>query len=132
MAGLFSGLEVGKRALATHQLWLNTIGHNIANVNTTGFKRGRPVFESLMYQTVVQPGGESSESTKLPSGLMLGTGVITTATQKMFNQTALKTNKDEIMPFHFCHEELYAIALAIPGVPFLIIRVKMWWRKKKY
>jgi flagellar hook-associated protein 1 len=41
MAGLFSGLELGKRALASHQLWLNTIGHNIANVNTPGFTRQR-------------------------------------------------------------------------------------------
>jgi len=41
MAGLFSGLEIGKRALATHQLWLNTIGHNVANVNTPGYTRQR-------------------------------------------------------------------------------------------
>ncbi len=41
MAGLFSGLEIGKRALATHQLWLNTIGHNVANVNTPGYSRQR-------------------------------------------------------------------------------------------
>jgi len=41
MSGLFDGLEVGKRALATYQLWLNTIGHNIANVNTPGYTRQR-------------------------------------------------------------------------------------------
>lgn len=41
MAGLFSGLEIGKKALATHQLWLNTIGHNVANVNTPGYTRQR-------------------------------------------------------------------------------------------
>jgi flagellar hook-associated protein 1 FlgK len=41
MAGLFDGLEIGKRALATHQLWLNTIGHNISNVNTPGYTRQR-------------------------------------------------------------------------------------------
>jgi len=41
MSGLFSGLELGKRALATHQLWLNTIGHNISNVNTPGYTRQR-------------------------------------------------------------------------------------------
>lgn len=41
MAGLFSGLEMGKRALSTHQLWLNTIGHNISNVNTPGYSRQR-------------------------------------------------------------------------------------------
>ncbi len=41
MAGLFSGLEIGKKALATHQLWLNVIGHNVANVNTPGYTRQR-------------------------------------------------------------------------------------------
>lgn len=46
MAGLFSGLEIGKRALSTHQLWLNTIGHNIANVNTPGYTRQRVAITS--------------------------------------------------------------------------------------
>lgn len=41
MAGLFDGLEMGKRALSTQQLWLNTIGHNISNVNTPGYTRQR-------------------------------------------------------------------------------------------
>jgi flagellar hook-associated protein 1 FlgK len=41
MAGLFNAIEIGKRALATNQLWLNTIGHNIANVNTPGYTRQR-------------------------------------------------------------------------------------------
>ncbi|MBK7141044.1 MAG: flagellar hook-associated protein FlgK [bacterium] len=41
MPGLFQGLEIGKRALLTHQLNLQTIGHNIANVNTPGYSRQR-------------------------------------------------------------------------------------------
>jgi flagellar hook-associated protein 1 FlgK len=41
MSGLFTGLEIGKSALSTHQLWLNIIGHNIANVNTPGYTRQR-------------------------------------------------------------------------------------------
>lgn len=41
MPGLFQGLEIGKRALLTHQLSLQTIGHNIANVNTPGYTRQR-------------------------------------------------------------------------------------------
>lgn len=39
MSGLFQGLEIGKRALATNQVWLQTIGHNVANVDTPGFSR---------------------------------------------------------------------------------------------
>ncbi len=41
MPGLFQGLEIGKRALLTHQTVLQTIGHNIANVNTPGYTRQR-------------------------------------------------------------------------------------------
>ncbi|MDH3892632.1 MAG: flagellar hook-associated protein FlgK [candidate division Zixibacteria bacterium] len=41
MPGLFQGLELGKRALLTHQLSLQTTGHNIANVNTPGYRRQR-------------------------------------------------------------------------------------------
>jgi flagellar hook-associated protein 1 FlgK len=46
MPGLFSGLEIGKKSLATQQLWLNTIGHNIANVNTPGYTRQRVMIRS--------------------------------------------------------------------------------------
>ena len=41
MPGLFQGLEIGRRALLTSQVTLQTIGHNIANVNTPGFTRQR-------------------------------------------------------------------------------------------
>jgi flagellar hook-associated protein 1 FlgK len=46
MSGLFQGLEVGKRALLTHQLTMNTIGHNLANVNTPGYTRQRTLVTS--------------------------------------------------------------------------------------
>lgn len=61
MAGLFDGLEMGKRALSTHQLSLNTVGHNISNVNTPGYTRQR------VNTTTTHP-------QKHPSGLV-GTGV---------------------------------------------------------
>jgi flagellar hook-associated protein 1 FlgK len=46
MSGLFQGLEIGKRALLTHQLTMNTIGHNVANVNTPGYTRQRTMVSS--------------------------------------------------------------------------------------
>jgi len=46
MSGLFQGLEIGKRALLTHQLSMNTIGHNVANVNTPGYTRQRTLVTS--------------------------------------------------------------------------------------
>jgi flagellar basal-body rod protein FlgG len=62
------------------------ISNNLANVNTTGFKRGRAVFEDLLYQNVRQAGGSTSGDTRLPSGLEIGTGVRIVATQNAFSQ----------------------------------------------
>jgi flagellar basal-body rod protein FlgG len=77
---------VAKTGLDAQQTRMSVISNNLANVNTTGFKRGRAVFEDLLYQNVRQAGAQSSEDTQLPSGLSLGTGVRTVATQKLFTQ----------------------------------------------
>jgi flagellar basal-body rod protein FlgG len=79
-------LWISKTGLEAQQNRLAVISNNLANVNTTGFKRDRAVFEDLIYQNIRQPGGQSSQDTQLPSGLMLGTGVRTVATQKMHSQ----------------------------------------------
>ena len=65
------------------------VSNNLANVNTTGFKQSRVVFEDLLYQTVRQPGGQSSQDTELPSGMNLGTGVRVVATEKLFAQGSI-------------------------------------------
>lgn len=79
-------LWVAKTGLDAQQTRMSTISNNLANANTTGFKKGRAVFKDMIYQNVRQPGAQSSQDTQLPSGLMLGTGVRTVATQKMFDQ----------------------------------------------
>lgn len=81
-----SALWVAKTGLDAQQTRLSVISNNLANVNTTGFKRSRAVFEDLIYQNVRQVGAQSSENTELPSGLSVGTGVRTVATEKMFSQ----------------------------------------------
>ncbi|MDZ7753491.1 MAG: flagellar basal-body rod protein FlgG [Gammaproteobacteria bacterium] len=77
---------IAKTGLEAQQTRLAVTSNNLANVATTGFKQGRPVFADLLYQTVRQPGAASSENTQLPSGLMIGTGVRTVATEKLFKQ----------------------------------------------
>ncbi len=67
-------LWIAKTGLDGQQTRMAVISNNLANVNTTGFKRGRGVFADLLYQNVRQPGAQSSQNTQLPSGLMLGTG----------------------------------------------------------
>lgn len=86
-------LWIAKTGLDAQQTRLAVIANNLANVNTTGFKRGRAVFEDLLYQNVRQVGAQSSQNTQLPSGLMLGTGVRTVATEKLFTQgNVVQTN----------------------------------------
>ncbi len=79
-------LWIAKTGLDAQQTRMAVISNNLANVNTTGFKRGRAIFEDLLYQNVRQVGAQSSQDTQLPSGLMLGTGVRTVATEKLFTQ----------------------------------------------
>jgi len=69
---------------------MDVISNNLANVSTAGFKRARAVFEDLLYQTIRQPGAQSSEQTQLPSGLQLGTGVKPVATERIFTQGNLQ------------------------------------------
>lgn len=71
---MIRSLWIAKTGLDAQQTNMDVIANNLANVNTTGFKRQRAVFEDLMYQTVRQPGALSSEQTTLPSGLQIGTG----------------------------------------------------------
>jgi flagellar basal-body rod protein FlgG len=68
---------------------MSVISNNLANVNTTGFKQGRAVFEDLLYQNVRQSGGQTSQDTVLPSGMHLGTGVRIVATEKLFTQGSM-------------------------------------------
>lgn len=79
-------LWIAKTGLEAQQTKMDVVSNNLANVNTTGFKRDRAIFEDLLYQTVRQPGAQSSQDTTLPSGLMRGTGVRTVATEKLHTQ----------------------------------------------
>jgi flagellar basal-body rod protein FlgG len=79
-------LWVAKTGLDAQQTRMAVVSNNLANVNTTGFKQGRAVFEDLLYQNVRQSGGQTSQDTMLPSGMNLGTGVRVVATEKLFTQ----------------------------------------------
>ena len=82
-------LWAAKTGLEAQQTRMAVVSNNLANVNTTGFKQGRAVFEDLLYQNVRQSGGQTSQDTQLPSGLNLGTGVRVVATEKLFTQGSI-------------------------------------------
>ena len=77
-----ASMWVAKTGLDAQQTRLTVISNNLANVNTTGFKRDRAVFEDLLYQNVRQAGGQTAATTQSPTGLMLGTGTRILATEK--------------------------------------------------
>ena len=87
---MIRSLWISKTGLDAQQTQLDVISNNLANVSTNGFKRSRAVFEDLVYQTLRQPGAQSSQQTLLPSGLQLGTGVRPVATEKIFPQGNLQ------------------------------------------
>lgn len=77
-----ASMWVAKTGLDAQNTRMTVIANNLANVNTTGFKRQRAVFEDLLYQNVRQVGGQTTANTVAPTGLMLGTGVRVIATEK--------------------------------------------------
>jgi flagellar basal-body rod protein FlgG len=87
---MIRSLWIAKTGLEAQQTQLDVISNNLANVSTNGFKRSRAVFEDLLYQTLRQPGAQSSQQTQLPSGLQIGTGVHPVATVKIFTQGNLQ------------------------------------------
>lgn len=87
---MIRSLWIAKTGLDAQQTQMDVISNNLANVSTSGFKRARAVFEDLLYQTIRQPGAQSSEQTQLPSGLQLGTGVKPVATERIFTQGNLQ------------------------------------------
>ena len=93
---MYPALWIAKTGLDAQQTKMSVIANNLANVNTTGFKRDRTVFEDLIYQNRRQVGAPSSENTTLPSGLQTGTGVRAVATEKIHNQGNLARTENDL------------------------------------
>ncbi|MCD2515651.1 flagellar basal-body rod protein FlgG [Massilia sp. G4R7] len=96
---MIRSLYIAKTGLEAQQTNLDVISNNLANVSTNGFKRSRAVFEDLLYQNVRQPGAQSSQQSNLPSGLQIGTGVRTVATERIHTQgnPQLTGNSKDVM-----------------------------------
>jgi len=87
---MIRSLWIAKTGLDAQQTQLDVISNNLANVSTNGFKRSRAIFEDLLYQTIRQPGAQSSQQTQLPTGLQVGTGVRPVATARLMTQGNLQ------------------------------------------
>ena len=87
---MMRSLWIAKTGLDAQQTNLDVVSNNLANVSTNGFKRSRAVFEDLLYQTLRQPGAQTTEQTQVPSGLQIGTGVRPVSTVRNFAQGNLQ------------------------------------------
>ncbi len=87
---MIRSLWIARTGMDAQQTQLDVISNNLANVSTNGFKAQRTVFADLLYQTEMQPGGQSTQQTQLPSGLQIGTGVQPVATERILTQGNLQ------------------------------------------
>ncbi len=91
-----ASMWVAKTGLDAQQTRMNVISNNLANVNTTGYKRDRAVFEDMLYQNIRQAGGQTDANAQAPTGLMLGTGVRVVATEKLHAQGNMVTTQNPL------------------------------------
>ena len=87
---MLRALNSAATGMAAQQLNIDVVANNMANVNTAGFKKSRAEFQDLLYQTIRAPGGQSANSASAPSGIQVGLGVRTVATQALHIQGAIK------------------------------------------
>ena len=75
--------------MEAQQLNIDTIANNLANINTTAFKKSRANFHDLLYQTLRAPGQNSTTGTVVPSGIQIGSGSRLSSVDKMFKRKIL-------------------------------------------
>lgn len=83
---MIRALHTSATGMAAQESNVNTISNNIANVNTTGFKKQRTEFDDLLYETVQEAGSKSSATTDYNVGLQVGSGAKVSATRKIHSQ----------------------------------------------
>ena len=91
-----AALHVARTGLDAQSERMRIIANNLANVNTTGFKRDRASFETLAYQAMTAPGAASSAENKYAVGKSLGTGVQMTGTARIDSQGSLQTTGNSL------------------------------------
>ena len=93
---MIRSLWTAASGMQAQTLNIDVIANNLANVNTTGFKRSRADFQDLLYESLRAPGVSSSEGTEVPTGIQVGHGARPAATQKVFIQGDLQHTQNEL------------------------------------
>lgn len=87
---MIRALHTAATGMASQEANVNTISNNIANVNTTGYKKARTEFDDLLYETVQEAGGRSNANTQYNVGVQTGSGSKVSATRKVHSQGAIQ------------------------------------------
>src|SRR5215212_3335663 len=83
---MIRALMTAASGMKAQQLQVDTIANNIANVNTTGFKKNELAFREMLYQTMREPGAPTGQAQMSPTGLQVGSGTEIASSMKMFKQ----------------------------------------------
>jgi flagellar basal-body rod protein FlgG len=93
---MFRSLHIASTGMVAQETNLDAIANNIANANTIGYKKQRVDFQDLLYQSVKVAGSPTSETTRNPTGLQLGTGVRVVGTGRLFGQGGILETKNDL------------------------------------
>ncbi|AII14521.1 flagellar basal body rod protein [Campylobacter iguaniorum] len=93
---MIRSLYTAATGMVAQQTQIDTTSHNIANVNTIGYKKNRAEFADLMYQTMQYAGTPTSTTTMSPTGMEVGLGVRPTAITKIFTQGNFKETSNKL------------------------------------
>jgi flagellar basal-body rod protein FlgG len=93
---MIRALWTAASGMEAQQMNIDVIAHNLANVNTSGFKKSRADFQDLLYQTIREAGAKSSSTTIYPTGMQLGLGTRTAAIQKVFIQGDFQATQNQL------------------------------------
>ncbi|PAF49284.1 flagellar basal-body rod protein FlgG [Helicobacter sp. 13S00401-1] len=93
---MMRSLYTASTGMLAQQLQIDTTSNNIANVNTTGFKKQRAEFNDLFYQVMQYAGTSTSETTLSPTGIEVGVGVRPGAINRIFSQGSPKETDNNL------------------------------------
>ncbi|MBD8677828.1 flagellar basal-body rod protein FlgG [Sphingomonas sp. CFBP 13720] len=91
-----AAMHIARTGLDAQNMRMRVISNNLANVNTTGFKRDRAAFETLSYQVVTAAGSQSTQESRYATGLSLGTGVRVQGTARIDTQGSMQTTGNSL------------------------------------
>jgi flagellar basal-body rod protein FlgG len=93
---MLRALYTAASGMEAQQLNIDTIAHNLANINTNGFKYRRAQFQDLLYQNIRQAGASNTATTDIPVGLQVGLGTKPVATDIIFTQGDFASTGDPL------------------------------------